>query len=147
MTKKEVLRKVLLVFHCLWLSYITVKFLLGERDTSNIICMCICYSIWALNLILSVVTKILHIISSYKLYKKCKDGLEYLKAVHTARYKLYFMGTKEKVEEYSAEIDRYGTALLNICEDSISNNLLSKKHTQKVEEILNQTKNLMTTVH
>ena len=56
------------------------------------------------------------------------------------------MGTKEKVEEYSAEIDRYGTALLNICEDSISNNLLSKKHTQKVEEILNQTKNLMTTV-
>ena len=147
MRKKEVLRKVLLVFSWLWLSYITVKFLLGERDVANIICMCICYSIWGLNLILSIVTKILHIVGSYKLYKECKDGLEYLKAVHAARYKLYFTGTKEKVEEYSAEIERYGTALLNVCEGSISDNSLSKKHTQKVKEILNQTKNLMTTVH
>lgn len=109
--------------------------------------MCICYFIWALNLILSVVTKIYHIIGSYEMYIKCKDALEYLKVMHTVRYKLYFMGTKEEVEEYSAEIERCGTILLNICENSISNNLLTKKHIKKVEEILNQTKNLMTTVH
>ena len=132
-----------------WLGpfYITVRFLLGERDVTNIICMCICYSIWGLDLILSIVTKILHIVGSYKQYKVCKDGLEYLKAVHAARYRLYFTGTKEKVEEYSAKIERLGTVLLNVCEGSISNNQLSKKHTQKVKEILNQTKKLMTTVH
>lgn len=100
-----------------------------------------------LNLILSIVTKTLQMINSYKLYKKCKDGLEYLKAVHTERYKLYFIGTREKVEKYSTVIERYGSALLNVCEISISNNLLSKKHTKKVEEILNQTKNLMATIH
>lgn len=147
MTKKEVLRKILLVFSCLWLSYISVKFLLGERDIFNIISICICYSILTLDLILRVVFKILHIISSYKLYKYFKSGLEYMKAVHTERYKLYFTGTKEKVEEYSTEIEKYGTLLLNVGQASISNNLLCKKHTQKVEEILKQAKILMTTIH
>lgn len=147
MTKKEVLRKVWLVFSWLWLFYITVKFLLGKADTFSIVCMFVCYSLLTLNLILSIVLKIVKFIGSYKLYKTYTNGLTYLKAVHKERYKLYFTGSKEKVEEYSAEIERYGTAMLEAGESAISNHLLSQKHTQKVQEILEQTKKLMTTVN
>lgn len=94
------------------------------------------------------VTKIRHIVVSYKIYKACKNRLEYLKNIHEVRYKLYFIPEmKEDLETCSFEIERCGTALLNSCKYFISNNLLIKKHTQKVKEILNQTERLMTTVH
>ncbi len=147
MTKKEVLRKVWSVFFWLWLSLITAKFLLGKADTFSTVCMFLCYSVLALELILSIVLKIVKFIMSYILYKTYTDGLTYLKAVHKERYKLYFTESKEKVEEYSAEIERYGTAMLEAGERAISNNLLSQKYTQRVQEILEQTKKLMTTVN
>lgn len=147
MTKKEVLRKVWAVSSYLWLFYTTVKFLLGKADTFSMIFMFVCYIAIALNMVSSIILKIVKVVDSYELYKTYKNGLEYLKAVHKERYKLYFTGSKEKVEEYSAEIERYGTTLLESGESAISNNLLNKKHSKKVQEILEQTKNLMTTVH
>ena len=145
MTKKEVLRKVWSVLSYLWLFYTTVKFLLGKADIFSMIFLFMCYIALALNMISSIISKIVKIVDSYTLYKSYKNGLEYLKAVHKERYKLYFTGSKEKVEEYSAEIERYGTTLLDSGESAISNNLLNQKHSQKVQEILKQTKKLMTT--
>lgn len=141
MTKKEIARKVWLAFSCVWLFYITVKFFLGKADTFSTICMFVCYSSLALTLILTIVLKI----NAYKTYKSLVNGFEYLQAVHKARYKLYFTEDREKVEKYSAEIDRYGYALLAVGRTVISDNLLSKKHIKNAKEILNQTEKLMTT--
>lgn len=144
MTKKEVLRKVWVVFSWLYLFYMTVKFLLGKADSFTSVCIFICWSIWALNLILSIVLKVMDKVNDYKTYKSLVKGLEYLQAVHKARYKLYFTGNKEEIEEYSTEIERYGRAMLDVGEHTISSNLLSKKHINNVTEILDQTKEMMT---
>lgn len=73
---------------------------------------------------------------------------EYLQAIHKERYKLYFTeDNRKKIEKYSAEIEEYGNAILDVCEEIITKNLLSKKHTKNVEKILNQTKELMSTTN
>ena len=73
---------------------------------------------------------------------------EYLQAIHKERYKLYFTGdNRKKIEEYSAEIEEYGNAILDVCKEIITKNLLSKKHTKSVEKIFNQTKELMSTTN
>ena len=145
MTKKEIARKVWYGFSWVWLIYITVKFFLGIATTSNIVCMVICYSIYGLLLISEIALKIIQKVNDYKTYKSLVNGFEYLQAVHKARYKLYFTGDREKVEEYSAEIERYGNAMLDVGKAAISNKLLSKKHIESVEEIISQTEKLMTT--
>lgn len=145
MTKKEILRKVWYVLSWLCLFYITVKFLLGKANTFSTIYMSICYSILALYLILSAIQKIVEKLDNYKAYKAYEKGFEYLKSVHKARYRLYFTGTSQEIEAYSAEIERYGNAMLNVGEDYISNNLLSKKHIKRVKEILDQIPKLMST--
>lgn len=71
-------------------------------------------------------------------------GLEYLQTAHKARYKHYLTGDKEKIEEYSTKIERFGRAMLDVGEHAISSNLLSKKHINNVREILDQTKEMMT---
>lgn len=54
---------------------------------------------------------------------------------------------EKKIEEYSAEIEEYGNAILDVCKEIITKNLLSKKHTKSVEKIFNQTKELMSTTN
>ena len=145
MTKKEIARKVWCGFSWVWLIYITVKFFLGTASTSDIVCMVICYSLYGLILISEIALKIIQKVNDYKTYKSLVNGFEYLKAVHNARYKLYFTGDREKVEKYSAEIERYGNAILDFGKAAISSNLLSEKHIKSIEEIIRQTENLMTT--
>lgn len=146
MTKKEVLRKVWAVIFYLWLFYITLQFLLGKVNIFSMILISVFYIAIALYLISIIIFKIVKIVDSYQLNKTYKNGLEHLKALHKKRYKLYFTGDKEKVEEYSAEIESYGTTLLESGASAISNNLLNQKYSQKLQEILEQTKNLMTSV-
>lgn len=143
MTKNKVLRKVLLVFSWLALFEMTIRFILGKADIFTIICLVICYSIWFLNLVLDIILKI----QTYKMYKAYEDGFKYLKAVHKARYKLYFTGNKEDIETYSAEIERYGKAMLDVGEYYISNKKLNKRQKKTIQEILNETKRLMTTTN
>ena len=138
MTKKENLRKVWSAFSWLCLFYITVKFLLGKADTFSTVCMSVCYSILAFYLILSAIQKIVKKLADYKAYKEYENGFKYLKSISAARYRLYFTGSKEDVESYSAEIERYGNAMLIVGEDYVSNNVLNEKHIKRVEEILDQ---------
>ena len=147
MTKKEVARKVWVVFSWVWLFKMTIEFLIGKADTFSTVCMFVCYSICSLNLLVIVVCKIIEKVANYKAYKQYEKGFKYLEAVHKARYKLYFTGTSEEVETYSKEIERYGNAMLNVGEYYVSNNTLSKIQTKKVQEILNQTRKLMTTAN
>lgn len=143
MTKKEIARKVWLAFSWVWFFYITVKFFLGKADTFYTICMFVWYSLWALDLITIIVSRIIY----YKTYKALVNGFEYLKTLHKIRYKLYFTGDREEVEECSAEIDKYENILLDAGRTAISDNLLRKKHIKSVEEILNQIERLMTTTN
>ncbi len=144
MTKKEIARKVGYGLYWVLLIDITVKFFLGTATTLNIVCMVICYSMYGLMLIFEIALKIIQKVNDYKTYKLLVNGFEYLQAVHKARYKLYFTGDREKVEEYSAEIEKYGNAMLNVGKAAISRKTLSKKHNKSVEEIVSQTEKLMT---
>lgn len=144
MTKKEVLRKVLGVFFWLYFLHLIAKLLLGKADFFTSACVFLCWSILALNLILIIVLKIEIKVKVYKLYKFLVKGFEYLQAVHKVRYKLYFTGDKEKIEEYSTEIERCGRIILNVGEYEVSNNVFSKKQLNEVIEILDQTKEIMT---
>ena len=140
MTKKKITRKVSWAISLGWLFYITIKFLIGKADTFSTICMFVCYSLWALYLIPNI--------QKYKVYKSLVNVFESLQAIHKERYKLYFTGdNRKKIEEYSAEIEEYGNAILDVCKEIITKNLLSEKHTKSVEKIFNQTKELMSTTN
>lgn len=148
MTKKKITRKVSWTISLGALFYITIKFLIGKADTFSTICMFVCYSLWALYLIPSIVLKITQNIQKYEIYKSLITVFEYFQAIHKERYKLYFTEDNiKKIEKYSAEIEEYGNAILDVCEEIITKNLLSKKHTKNVEKILNQTKELMSTTN
>jgi len=148
MTKKKITRKVSWTISLGALFYITIKFLIGKADTFSTICMFVCYSLWALYLIPSIVLKITQNIQKYEIYKSLITVFEYFQAIHKERYKLYFTeDNRKKIEKYSAEIEEYGNAILDVCEEIITKNLLSKKHTKNVEKILNQTKKLMSTTN
>lgn len=143
MARKEILRKVLAVFCWADLLFVTVEFALGKIDTFSTVCMFVCYFIWATILI----NKIRKEAIKYKAYRQYQEGFTYLKAIHKTRYKLYFTGTSKEVEIYSEEIERYGNILLNLGEWYISNNIFGKTRTEKVQEILEKTKELMITVN
>ena len=142
MTNKEVLRRGCLVFGEVCFIYVSVKFALGKASTFETMLMATCDFVLVLNLITSIISKIVEIV----LYKSYRKRLEYLENLHKIRYKLYFTGSKEEVEEYSTKIENYGTILLKGGKEAISKKLLRKKHSQKVQEILKQTEKLMTTV-
>ncbi len=146
MTNKEVLRRGCLVFGEVCFIYVSVKFALGKASTFETMLMATCDFVLVLNLITSIISKIVEIVNSYSLYKSYRKRLEYLENLHKIRYKLYFTGSKEEVEEYSTKIENYGTILLKGGKEAISKKLLRKKHSQKVQEILKQTEKLMTTV-
>ena len=141
MTKKEILRKVWSVLSWLSIFYVTLKFLFGKSDALSTVCMIGL----ALYFILIIIEKIVEIFVNYKKYKEYKKGLKYLEALHKTRYRLYFTGTRKDVEAYSAEIKKYGNAILSIGEDDISNNRLNKKTITKVMKILDRTRKLMST--
>ena len=149
MTKKEIVRKVYLVFSWGFIFYITIRFLMGKLDIFSTIFMFVYYSIFALDLILSIVFKIKQKVNEYKMYKSMYksllDGFVYLQTVHKERYKLYFIGDREKVERYSTEIERYGNIMLDACKSAISYNLVDEKHMESVEKMIKQTEKLMTT--
>ncbi|MGN1301840.1 MAG: hypothetical protein ACI4U9_04905 [Clostridia bacterium] len=141
MKVKKVLRKVWSVLYWIAVCDITLRFIMGKADVMCIIAVCITYAGFLLNGILSLVK----IISTYKAHKVYKEGYDYLKAVHKARYKLYFSGDKEEIETYSKEIERYGNILISIGEDRMKDAKLSKKIRKEIQEIIDGTKKLMTT--
>ncbi len=144
-TMKEVLLKVWFVFSNLYLFKITIDFFIGKADTVAIVCMIICYSVLTIHLISSFILFILVELTKYKEYKKYEDGLEYLKFLHKARYKSNFTGTREDVENYSKEIERYGNAMINLGEHYVERKVFHKNKEKRVKEIINRTKELMAT--
>ena len=141
MKVKKVLRKVWSVLYWIAVCDITLRFIMGKADVLCIIAVCITYAGFLLNGILSLI----NLIITYKAQKVYKEGYDYLKAVHKARYKLYFSGDKEEIEIYSKEIERYGNVLISIGEDRMKKEKLSKKLRNEIQEIIDGTKKLMTT--
>jgi len=135
MTKKKVLRKILLVISWLVLAYLSIRFLLGDLDTSYMVLLTICYVSLFLNIVVTI--------PIYFKYKTFLDNYNYLKALHKARYKLYFSSDKEKIETYTQEIQHLGEALLSVGNHYIASGIFSEKKTQKVQEIIDKTKELM----
>lgn len=144
MTKKKSLRKVWLVLPVALFSLSTiVKFLLGRVDTYSIILLLLCYIALAASEVIPIIKRE---VSHYKLYKAFKITLEYMKIIHKKRYKLYFTGSKEEVEKYSEQIQVYGISLLALGKTFILNDLLNKRYSQKMQEMLEEIRILMTTV-
>lgn len=115
---------------------------MGKADVLCIIAVCITYFGFLMNGIVWLVK----VIASYKTHKIYKKGYDYLKAVHKARYKLYFSGDKVEIEVYSKEIERYGKMLISIGEKRLKDEKLSKRMRSEVQEIIDGTKKLMTTI-
>lgn len=143
MTKKKVLRKILSVISWLTIAHLSIRFLLGDLDTFSTVCLTIFYVSMVLNIVVTVCCKIISKAMYFKQYKTFLEEYNYLKAVHNARYKLYFSSDKEKIEVYTQEIQHYGEALLIAGNYYIDNKIFSKKKMQEVHEIIDKTKELM----
>ena len=61
------------------------------------------------------------------------------------RYKLYFTGNRKEIEKYSILIEQYGNNILDVGNLAISEKWLTSKQQEDIENILMQTKKLMTT--
>jgi hypothetical protein len=147
MKNKGRLQKVLLALSIFWLLYNTVRFFLGKTDTISNICLIVFYGVLAWEIIMWLYGEIYEKIILYQAYKSYEEAFKYLTTIHNKRYKLYF-STKGQgnVDAYTAEIERYGNAILTSGKFWISNNLLSKSQTRRVEEILEETYRMMKTV-
>lgn len=142
MTKKEIVRKVWFILSLIYTLYLAIMILLGKGSITTIVCAIICCFFFAIYVIICIAYEISRIIYNYKVYKLLLYRFEYLQTIHDARYKLYFSGNKEKVDEYSAEIEKHANSILNIGKLAIPNNLLSKKYIQNIEKILKKTEEL-----
>ena len=147
MKKKTILRRILLIISWLCVLYNTIIILISNATVFNTVCVFLCYFIWTLCFILSLIEKIKFKITIHNAYEQYENGFAYLKAIHKARYKLYFSETSsEDIETFSKEIESFGNSMLKIGEDYISSNKFTKKQTQQIKEIISETKKLMTTV-
>ena len=145
MKKKDIIFKLLYGLAWIFIIFITIIVFLGKAATRDIYIIVIFYILHGIMLLLRLAYEMAKLIYSYETDKFLSKALIYLKAIHKARYKLYFSEDKDLVEEYSVEIQRQGTAMINLGEDAILSNLLTKKHRNNIEEIIIQTKKLMTT--
>lgn len=133
-----ILRKVCLVVTCVGCCDMTLQFIMGEMNNLiSVIAFCLTW--------LGFIMNVIQWIRPYKDYKIYKEGYDYLKAVHKARYKLYFSGNNEEIDIYSREIERYGTILIRSCERHLVNQDMSKKMCNKIRTIIDETKKLMNT--
>lgn len=145
MMKKDILRKAWMLLAYAILVYDTVEFILGKADTMAIIYICTGYGALTLMAIIKIISKITIVMYQYQLYKLYKNEIKYLQMIHQIRYKLYFTGTREQVKEYSKELEVYGTQFIKAGDEAISQNLLNKKQSEHLREMLSQARTLMTT--
>lgn len=141
MKVKKVLRKIWSVLYWIAVCDITLRFIMGKADVLCTIAICITY----FGFLMNGIAWLFKVITTYKTHKVYKEGYEYLKAVHKARYKLYFSGDKEEIEVYSEEIERYGSTLISIGENRLKDEKMNKRIRNEVQDIIDGTKKLMTT--
>lgn len=133
MAKKEVLRKIGIVFSLIWLFKITVEFFLNKADTFSIVCMIICYIAG----VFWLVRKTIIAVNSYNQYENFEKDFHDITFLYLGKC---FSETQEDVESYSKAIERYHNALVELGESYIVTNSLSKKQTKKVQDMINQAK-------
>lgn len=102
-----------------------------------------CIGIWGVYFIMKIVNKL----QERKMVKMLQEEYNYLKVLHKQRYKLCFdTKAKEKVAEYSTDIQELGETMLNFGE-YLKNCKLTKKQRNTVIEITNKTKECMENTH
>lgn len=146
MKVKKTSEKVLSTLYWLVFGFLTVRWLLlGKIDILTMILLAVAY----FYIILKCVTCVLNLIlkrEDYKLNKECKQLFEQLKTMHKARYKAYFSGNDEEIENLSEGIESMGELLITIGEERLKDGKVSKRIRKELIEMIDTTKRLMTTV-
>lgn len=146
MKVKKTSEKVLSTLYWLVFGFLTVRWLLlGKIDILTMILLAVAY----FYIILKCVTCVLNLIlkrEDYKLNKECKQLFEQLKTMHKARYKAYFSGNDEEIENLSEGIESTGELLITIGEERLKDGKVSKRIRKELIEMIDTTKRLMTTV-
>ena len=146
MKVKKTSEKVLSTLYWLVFGFLTVRWLLlGKIDILTMILLAVAY----FYIILKCVTCVLNLIlkrEDYKLNKECKQLFEQLKTMHKARYKAYFSGNDEEIENLSEGIESTGELLITIGEERLKDGKLSKRIRKELIKMIDTTKRLMTTV-
>ena len=132
------------IFSCIWLIYTSIKFLLGKASIEETIGIMICLCVLGYLLISIISIKIKNKYLDCKIYKNLMYLFKYLQDLHSMRYKLYFTGSRKEVEKYSILIKQCGNNILDVGNLAISEKWLTSKQQEDIENILMQTKKLMT---
>ena len=140
MKKKEVLKKVWFAFSLFWIGGLTVKFILGKANILDTVWLALLYAA----LVVYAITVIIDNVLYYWSHRTIIVGLRYLKRIHKERYMLYLTGDREEAEKYSKEIKEFGEDIIKLAE--CFKNLENRKRSRKMQEIIDQTQKLMTTV-
>ncbi len=147
--KKGIFRKFGLglcyIFSCIWLIYTSIKFLLGKVSIEETIGIMICICVFGYLLMKTIFIKIENKYLDCKIYNNLMYLFKYLQNLHSMRYKLYFTGNRKEIEKYSILIEQYGNNILDVGNLAISEKWLTSKQQEDIENILMQTKKLMTT--
>lgn len=143
---KKVVRKCGGIIFFLYLIIATILCITGKASNFDKLFVTVSYSFISLIVLFSVVLQLYDNYLLLKQYIEYKKGFTYLKGIHTKRYKLYFTGTEDEIKLYSEEIKRYGDTLIRIGEENIKSYNFSKNMSQKIEDIVDETKKLMTSI-
>lgn len=140
MKNKEVLNKVWFAFSLFFIGCLTIKFICGKADILDTVWLVLLYAVLGVYAIIVIIDNVLY----YWSHRTIILGLRHLKRIHKERYMLYLTGDREEAEKYSKEIKEIGEDIIKLAE--CFKNLENRKRSRKMQQIIDQTQKLMTTV-
>lgn len=144
MNRKEVLRKSVAAFLVINVLSGFILILQGEIAFFSLsgICVLLAVAIWGFVLIITIIAQIKFL----KQYRIGKDYFDYLQEVHKKRYQAYFPYNKEKVDEYSADIEKFGNDFLVAGYVWLAKRPMTKRRRKELLGMMDKTRELMNNV-
>lgn len=94
--------------------------------------------VWVDSKIINFVEKI----EDMYFYRRCKQDFKYVRGLHKLRYQYYFLGDKEKIEEYTRELEKWGNVILKNGEQILKIQGMKKQH-EEVRQMMEKTEEML----
>lgn len=122
-----------------------INFVNGKRNLINWISIILFCIDLVLKLVIALIEPIGNRILAHKILKNYKKGFKIMKKAHQARYRLYFAGNSNEIEECSQLIKDMGKILISYGENDLTQKVLSSEQMEHVKQLDSLVRQMLTT--